>query len=330
MSIFSKLGTQKLLNNTIFSVILSFILAFVIWLSIVINQTPVIERTITNIPIVFDTAGTMAEDYKLEVVNYHGIQSGSATVSGPAYIVSSLSSEDFEIRMSLSSVSQPGEYTVQLNATKKEQNSDYSIISFSPTSLVLTFDRISEKAYNVSDIAVNAPVSAQEGFVIYNKAVSTSDGDTLVVKGARTDIERIASVSAIVSLENPEVLSEAKAYTAEITFYDRTGRIIDSSLFEYNLKTVEVRVSVYKVKTVGISINILNNPQNIKESYHKRVELMGPADVIDEIVNDSITCSIDYKKITTEKGVMKINLTDIGLGAEILTADGENYITVKV
>ncbi len=330
MGIFSKFSIRKLLYNKKFAIALSAVLAFVIWLSIVVNQTPVIERTITNIPIIFETEGTIAGDYKLEVVNYGGTRVAEAKVSGPAYVVSKLTADDIDVRLVLSSVSEPNEYNVQVRASQKTVNSEYSIISVTPSSLTLKFDRKSEKVVNTADIIVEADVKAANGFQIYKKAVSTAVGSNIVITGPRTQVEKIVTVKAIAKVEGGATLSEAKTYSSEIEFFDDDGNKLDSSLFELSIKEPEVYVTVYKTKTIELSIDLDNQPSGKRIRYDRKITVMGPADVIASIKDNKLKCNIDYNKVKVDKNTFKINLTEFGLSAETLTGDGNEFIVVTL
>ena len=330
MGIFSKFSIRKLLYNKKIAIAISVVLAFIIWLSIVINQTPVIERTITGIPIVFETDGTIAGDYKLEVVNYGGTRVAEVKVSGPAYVVSKLTADDIDVRLVLSSVSEPNEYTVQVRATQKTVNSEYSIINVTPSSLTLKFDRKSEKVVSTSDIVVEADVTASKGYSIYKKAVSTSVGDSIVISGPRTQVDKIAMVKAIAKVDGNAVLSEAKTYSSEIALYDADGNKLDNSLFDFSVRDPEVYVTVYKTKAVELTVNLDNQPSGKRIKYANKITVMGPADVIDAIKDSKFKCKIDYNKVKVDKNTFKVNLTEFGLSAETLTGSGNGYILVTL
>ena len=330
MGVFSKFSIRKLLYNQKIAIALSLVLAFVIWLSIAINQTPIIERTITNIPIAFETEGTIAGDYKLEVVNYGGTRVAEVKVSGPAYVVSKLTADDIDVRLVLSSVSEPGEYTIQVRATQKVVNSEYSIVSASPSSLNLKFDRISEKVVNTSDIIVDAGITAAKGYQIYKKAVSTSVGSTINILGPRTQVDKIAIVKAIAKVDGDTALSEAKTYSSELALFDANGNKLDSSLFEFSVNDPEVYVTVYKTKSIEVSVDLDNQPYGKRIKYDKKITIMGPADVIDAINEKKFKCSLDYNKVKISKNTFKINLTEFGLSAETLTGSGNEFIVVTL
>ena len=59
---------KKLLESKKFSVIFSIAVAFVVWMAVVISQTPTIDRTITNLTVNLDTSGTVAGELGLDEV----------------------------------------------------------------------------------------------------------------------------------------------------------------------------------------------------------------------------------------------------------------------
>lgn len=331
MGIFSKFSIRKLLYNKKIAIAVSAVLAFAIWLSIVVNQTPVIERTITNVPINFDTTGTMAGEYKLEVVNYGGSRVAEVRVKGPAYIVSKLDAQDFDVHLALDTISRPGEYTVQVSATQKKFNSEYSIVNVTPSSLLLEFDRKGEKVVNAADIIPEADVSAAKGYYIYNKAVS-GIGNSIIITGPRTQVEKIATVKAVATINSTITLSDGENFNAEMVFFDSAGNKLDPSLFTVDIdkSKIGVNVTVYKMKEITVDVDVINLPTNKKVKFDKKITVMGPSDIIDGIKADSFLANIDYNKVKVENNKFKIELSEFGISSDVLTKDKNNYIEATI
>ncbi len=105
---------RKLLYNKKFTVTVSLVFAFVIWLVIMINQNPVREQTFTDITASISIENTVASEMGLGIVSDVTSQKFTVTVSGPNYIVSSLKPEDFLLSASVTDVNNAGTYSLEI------------------------------------------------------------------------------------------------------------------------------------------------------------------------------------------------------------------------
>ncbi|MBQ7725540.1 MAG: hypothetical protein IJT66_00165, partial [Clostridia bacterium] len=81
-----KLSLRKWLDNKRFTVPLSIVLAFSLWLIIMINQNPDVERTFTNIPININLENTYASENGMEIIGDLSRQKFSVKIDGPSYV----------------------------------------------------------------------------------------------------------------------------------------------------------------------------------------------------------------------------------------------------
>lgn len=317
----------KLFQNKRFSVIFSIVAAFVFWMVISINQTPTIERTIANVPVVINTADTAAGDRGLDVVNSSYQQTVSVKVTGPAYVVGSLTAEDILISPSLAGVTAPGEYNLVLYATKDAFASEYSVSSITPAVLTLNFDYIDTKEFTVQPEVVGA--SAIDGLVAENPVISNSDDITITVKGARSYMEKLATVKAYAEVN--AVLSETTTYDADIMLFDKDGNKLNVENYTLSKSKVSVSVPVSKTKTVPLLPIFKNAPADypsfLKYSLsNTEVTIIGPATTVDAIQSIELS-SLDFYEISTSNN--SFELTPV-LPDGIKLLDNIQAVTLKV
>ena len=106
---------------------LSIFLAFVLWLVIVTQENPMRERTFTNLTLNVNMENTFVSENGMNIVGDISSQKFSVVVRGPSYVVSSLRPEDLTVYVSAASVDEPGQYKLDVVATRSSTN--YEVLS---------------------------------------------------------------------------------------------------------------------------------------------------------------------------------------------------------
>ena len=108
------LRISSLVYNKRFTVAISIIIAFAMWLGITMTQNPIRTQTFTDVTASVSLEGTAAADMGLGIVSDVASQKFTVTVSGPNYAVSSLKSEDFILSASVVDINSAGTYTLDV------------------------------------------------------------------------------------------------------------------------------------------------------------------------------------------------------------------------
>ncbi len=284
-----KFSIKDLTENKRALSIFSVVLAFVIWLSVVINQTPNIERTISGIPISISTEATATDENTLQEISGAFERTVSVRVKGAAYIVSNLTADDIVVTPSLDAVVLPGQYTVTLNATKKSLSGDYSILSVSPSEIATKFDYVSEDTYTAQIEAGGiklADDAAQAGLIDRGLRFNNPSDAQIKILGPKTETDKIKSVIAVV--DKDEKISKTTSYDAEIVLLDKNGEKLDNSLYTLSATTVKISKVIYKKKMVRVVATFINAPAGFTEQVKwslsdPQIEIMGEPETIDTI-----------------------------------------------
>lgn len=325
----SKFTLKYLTGNKKIVAIFSIMVAFVIWLSVVINQTPTIERTI-SLPININTQGTLAGENGLKEISGALERNVTVRVKGSAYIVSNLTADDIEVIPSLSAITVPGEYSVTLNATKKTLNGDYSIISVTPSEISTRFDYVTESTYNVTIKADGIKLSqslANSGLIDRGLRFNNPGEDTVKISGPKTETDKIHSVVAYVS-EQGEI-SKTTDYDAQIVLFDSKGNELDKKNYTLSHTAVKVSKVVYKKKTVTVAPTFSGAPSGFTDAVKwklsdSQIEIMGEPETIDNI-NKIELPAIDVTSISHGNKSVVMPLEFVG-GIE--SVDNTTSITV--
>ena len=325
MNILKNFSIRDLLHNKKFAIIFSILVSFIFWLVISIEQNPEREQTFNNLPINISLQGTVLEDMGIDVVDDSLLKTASVTVYGPNYIVSSLKDDDIKVNAVISDITAPGTYTVNLSAIRNSNKSDYSFISVSPSSITVKFDYIDTKEFTVT--AKVKGVSAVDGLIAEDPIVNGLENGVIVIKGPRTEMEKINSVVAFADIS--KTLNVTTSFDAKLQILDANGNELDKSLFTISEEKLKVSVPVSKKKVVSLTATFDKAEQglisSLKYTYDiSRITVIGPPDTIDSL-NTIELSPIDISKLSLSNSVFDVTpvLPD---GVKIL----DNITTIKV
>lgn len=291
---------KKLLKDKRFTVPFSILLAFILWLIIVINENPTIERTIADLPVTVNLSGTIADENGMSLVDDLSSEKFTVIVRGPTYLVSSLKGSDFNVYASAAAVDAPGEYKLDVVATANSLNSGYEILKVSPSTVDVSFDYIETTTKTVEAQAPKV-TTKQKGLIVDKAVLSGVEKDTVDIKGPRSIVNQISKVVAITNTEKS--INDTETFDAKIILYDENGKEIPQKNLQISLTEVKVTVAVAKKKTVPVHVSFENLPVGFDTesiSYtidHKTVTVIGKPDMVDK--TDKVTLSpIDISLIT--------------------------------
>ena len=323
-----KFSLKKLLYNKKFMCAFSIIVSFSLWLIISIYQNPVREHTISNITVNIPTDAPILSTSGMDIVSGDFDKKVNVKVSGPNYIVSSLSASDILVSASLSEVTKAGTYDLELVATQNSSKSGYTFLNISPSTVTVTFDNIDTKEFTVTPVANG--VSAASGLVADTPVVSDSAYATVTIKGPRSDIALIDKVIAVADI-NKE-LSATESFDAKLKLIDASGNEIDKSPFTISAEdTLKISIPILQKAEVPIVAVFTNAPSGY-ESFlkytleHTTVTVLGPPDTISTL--EKITLApIDFHYITKTNNSFDVALE---LPNGVKTVDKITDITVEI
>lgn len=325
---------SHLLNNNKFVTILAIVIAVIFWLTINIGQNTTINKTITDVTVNITTEDTSVGALGLDVVGGGTNQKVNVKVSGPSYVVSSLTASDILVTASMSDVTQAGTYQLPLIATKNGTLTDYSIISVTPETLEVTFDNIDTDTFTPTAYAEGA--KAVDGLIAESAVITDTSYSTIDIRGPATELAKIATVQAYSAVN--KTLSETESFNAVIRLLDADGNEIDQSPFTLEYTDLKITVPIYKSKELTIVPTFTNLPSAYTASTvpytlsTSMVNVIGPPEVIDNLTQielkpidfnnvspDSLTFSCQLSLPNAVKDMDNLNAVDVTLNLTNLT-----------
>lgn len=341
------LRISNLLYNKKFSIVLSLLLAFALWLGIAMTENPVRQQTFTDVAATVTLEGTAAADLGLGIISDVASQKFSVTVSGPNYIVSSLKAEDFMLSASTIDINSAGNYSLEVVATSNSNKSGYVVTSIIPSTIDVVCDFIDTKEFTIVPKLIG--VSAAEGLVAETPVISDSQQSTVTIKGPRSTMEKIASVGTYAQVNstlstsqtfNSDVVlydSNDKVlyrYTADGTVYDANENIVTNSYLSLSFTSVKVTQPISKKKVVACKPVFVNLPSGITENNLKytlsqsKVTVIGTPEIVDKL--DSISLStIDFRNVSTTSNSFEVSAT-LPDGVKILENIDAFYVDIDM
>lgn len=340
--LFQKLKISSLLYNKKFTVILSVVLAFALWLGISMVNNPIRKETFNNLSATISLEGTAAEKLGLGIVSDVSSHRFTITVEGKSSEISKLKSEDFVLSASTLEINSPGNHSLYISPSNKKGNLEYNVISIEPASITVFVDYIDTKEFTV--LPKLDGVTPAEGLVAESPIISDSQQSTISIKGPRSTVDKIATVASVAEVN--DTLSTSKTfdtdivlydandkilyrYSADGTVYDANENIVTNSYLQLSFTSVKVTQPISKQKTVPCKAVFNNLPDGLDESSvkytinHSVVTVIGAPEIIDTIEDISLS-PIDFRNVTTKSNSFDITAT-LPNGVKIVD-NVENFI----
>ncbi len=340
-----RLGT--LLYNKTFTIVLSIVLAFALWLGIAMTKNPVRQQTFTDLSASVTLEGTAAADLGLGIISDVASQKFTVTVSGPNYIVSSLKAEDFSLSASTIDINSAGTFNLEVAPTNNSNKSGFTITSVSPSSIDVTVDFIDTKEFTIVPKLIG--VSASEGLVAETPVISDSQQNTVTVKGPRSTVDKIATVGTIAEVNDTLETSQTfnsdvvlydssdrilYRYTADGTVYDANENIVTNSYLTLSFTNVKVTQPISKKKTVNCKAVFSNLPSGMSyddinyKLNQSKVTIIGTPEIVDKIENISLS-PIDFRTVSTTSSSFEVSAS-LPDGVKILENIDVFYVDINV
>ena len=319
---------RKMLYNRRFTVILAIFLSFVLWITIKVNQKPNMQRTFSDMTVTINMEDTFAAENDMSIVSDISEQRFTVVVRGPNYLVSTISTNEINLYASAAAVDSPGEYSLDVNATKATANAEYEVLSITPKTVKVSFDYIETREFTIEALAEG--VTASEGLIAEAAVVSGTESNTISITGPRTVINSITSVKAKTSVNRTLLASET--FDANIVLYDKKDKAIKTDNLTLSTTQVKVTVPISKKKSVPVKVDFSNTPKNFDKNSipceidHKEVTIIGTPDMVDKTKQITLS-AIDLSTLTTESKSFDVS-PKLPEGIRLL--DSIEYFVVKV
>ncbi len=280
-------------------IILSLLLAILIWLVVAMTLYPSIPKTIENIPLSVDIAGSPAADSGLSVISCD-VDTVDVQLVGSRTQIGNLNAENLTAYVDYENVTSTGKKTLSIKV-KSDSGINYEVKSITPSTAVVELDKYDTLPFEVKPQIPN--VKYAEGKTI-DPDEFTCEPDIINITGPSAQLAKISSVYAV-SDRNLTLDSSYTLNSDEVQLFSEDGTRIDASSLLFDTSTFTINIPVLTQKTVKPVVQILNAPTDFDQSC---LDFKMSADSLTIASNNS------FSEIPDTLDIGKIPLSDLDIG----------------
>lgn len=307
----SKFSFSELVRDNRFIAVLSFVIAFVIWIWIAIEKSPEVQQVITDVPVQLNLENTIPEQLGLQIFGESEFNV-DVTVKGKKYIVASLEKDDIQVVANINRVDSAGLWTLQLKVAPTDGSDDFTISSSSQTFVEVYFDKYKELEVALEGIVDTklesyVPEDCLAGDIVLSK-------NTVLISGPASEINRVTGVSATATIEN--VLEKTTTFDTKIVINTTDGIPLEYTSINAGDGNITMAVPVLKVVTLPTAVEFKNAPSYFINTplkytvYPSTVKVAIPVDAIDT-TEHFIVDTIDFADISNSYNTFYVNSDSI-------------------
>lgn len=336
----SKFSLSSLINDNRVLMILSLVLAFVLWVWVAIAKSPETEKVVTSVPVQINAEKVVTQKYGLEIFGDKNF-TVDVTVKGKKYILDTVGRDDIVVQADVSEVYTAGIKTLQLKISTKDNTTEFEIAGSSSSSIEVYFDTYEEVEKTIKhNISTNLKSLVTDDCLTGDISFSK---ETVVVSGPATEINRITDVIANVEIDS--VLEQTTTFTPELKIITKDGSLLQYSKITGETADITMTIPVLKVVTLPTAVEFKNAPAYFTSNplsysvYPKTVKVAVPVEALDvtkffivdtidfsEITNSYNTFNVDVSAVNSYK-IMSSNVTSFKIS---INASGYHSKTVEV
>lgn len=269
--------------------LLSLLLAVMVWVIVTTLVQPGTDKTITNVPINFEYDASKYTSLGLDIVNQP-----SGTVSlyleGNGYDLGGLEASDFVVYPDYSAVRGSGTAELKLRVRALDTQIDSRVrvtITGKTTTATVVFDMVVERSFPVA--VETSGISTAEGYVL--NRVTTAPAE-VTVHGPESEVDSIGRIVAHVGID--EQLSDSRLAQVQLQVENRDGEPAELQYTSIDNDMVDATVSVYQLAELPLRVDFLNVPPGFDTSTlnytlsRESLTVAGPARQIAELSGLSV------------------------------------------
>lgn len=293
--------------------LIAILMAIALWFIVVANNDDLMRTyTIANIPITYTNEDTLESDYGLRLIEGQD-QMVTVKVTGPYASLSSLTTNDIQVRVNLANFQKSGTYTI--NTSSQSTNCTLIVNSSSvreseistPNSFQIVIDEVITKEVPVTIQVDGTPSTG------YMYDDPEGEQDSVSVTGPKTVVNQIRKATAVVPAEDSTGLPKTTSVLASFTFLDEKNQPVDQTHLTSEPNDYSVTIPVYAVAKLPLIINLISS---------------------DTVDKNSVKATIDPQEIAVygaEEVISKLTAISLGdLQLSTVSLDEDDPITIPI
>ena len=277
------------------AIIMSVVLAFIIWLYAISANSPVYESNISSVNVSIENIPTGLSvisglDHTVEI-----------KVKGKRSEVLSLTASDVKAYVDASGCVEPGTHELEV---KVNLPSGMTLSDLYPKSVTIYLDNTTSKSLPIKINLRNYTVDTD---CVLEK--STPERSTVTVKGPADELKKIKE--AQVTIE-PGNISTSMTASGSVILYDYDGKVYSNSYVTCSVSDVLVRIEVHKTKTVPLKVDYKHgyyNENTVDVAIQpSQITIKGASEAIDDISSLTVATIDETEVMSDGKIVYSLDL----------------------
>ena len=324
-----KLSFSEFFDSKNFIIIISLVVAFVLWAWVAVEKSPETQRTITDVPVQINLENSVPGQLGLNVFGNSEF-TVDVTVKGKKYVVSSLSADDIVVAANTNYVDGSGVKNLQLKVSQKDTNYDYEITSYSTNYIEVYFDTYKEVEMPVvGNIETDLSSIVPEGCIVGDMVLSKN---TVLISGPATEVNKVISVTA--NIEVDKILQKTTTLDPSFKLETTDGSSVEYVKMEAAESEFTVTVPVLKEVILPAVVEFRNAPSYFINNplsytvYPSTVKTAIPVDMLDS-VNEFVVSTIDFSDISGSINIFNFDMSQVNSAYKITDSSVTSF-TVKI
>lgn len=313
-------------RNKLYSMLLSLVVAFALWLYVTNNVSIEDNNTFYNIPVVMESE-TVLNERNLMVTSV-STNSVSLNLSGARSDLNKLDSSKMSAKVDLSQVTEPGEkiplsYTISFPSDVSA--SSFTVGNKNPGAIFVNVDyrRVSE-----IPVVIKWTGNRSEDY-IYDTENAVLDSNTVTISGPAAVVDTIDHAQVEVDLtEQVESISQSYRYT----LCDAQDNPVDAEQITTNLEEVRLEMQIQRIREIRLTADVIYgggaNESNTTVSISpETIRVSGGEAVLNELGDTFTVCSVNLADLDKSSTEQKYTIT---LPEGVTNQTGVNEVTVSI
>lgn len=303
-------GFRAIIYNNKVTMLFSLLLAFALWLWVAIEKSPVVETTISGVPVQIDIENSVPAQLNLQMFGKTDY-TVDVVVSGKRFIVSNLKPEDITVTAQTNYVDSSGNKSLQLKVTANKSK-EFDIVRLSQNYIDVYFDTYKEVEFPIEPrIIAPKDQKVAEGCILGNIVFSKK---SVIVSGAATDVNKIVGVVAETTLDAP--LQATTTAKAEIKLQTDSGESLNHITIDTEESAVTMTMPVLKKVVLPTTVTFKNAPAGYLNAEvpvrisPSKIEAAVLIEKLEEVQSISVG-TIDFSDLKSGKNNFTFSASDV-------------------
>ena len=313
-------------RNKLYSMLLSLVVAFGLWLYVKNNVSIEDNNTFYNIPVVMESESVLGE--RNLMVTSISTNSVSLNLSGARSDLSKLDSSKLAAKVDLSQITEPGEHialSYTISYPSDVSPSAFTVGNKNPGAIFVDVDyrRVSE-----IPVLIKWTGNRSEDY-IYDTENAVLDNNTVTISGPASVVDTIDHARVEIDLtEQVKSISQNYRYT----LCDAEGNPVDAGQITTNLEEVRLEMQIQKIQEIRLNADVVygggaNEHNTTVEISPATIRVSGGEAVLAELGDTLTICTINLADLDKNMNEQKYTLT---LPEGVTNQTGVNEVTVSI